>query len=166
MSIENPTFAAGDLLFYLSQGDMLGWLIATWTRSPFIHVAICLDETYKVEAVQSGVQKALIRGNDYNTLGSHWQLQANSKDHDPIDLSEALSWLQGMVGQSYGIQDFLTNANPFEKFFYVVSPLHYDCSALATQFLVKAGGVNLCGYDLDPHTVTPADLATCLGVKG
>lgn len=42
---------------------------------------------------------------------------------------------------------------------------HFDCSALCTEFLVKAGGVDLGGLELDPHTVTPGILAKQLRVS-
>lgn len=152
----------GDLIFYHGTGwedSFIQW----WTKSPFSHVAIDVGEGMMVEALNEGILK-----NPLNLSGgSVWSYSESVQDADPKDMDLAVKWLDEVVGMHlpYGWMDFVSNANPFKKLFYVASPQHYDCSALATGFLSRAGGVDLCGLDSDPHLVTPADLAKCLGMK-
>jgi len=40
---------------------------------------------------------------------------------------------------------------------------HFDCSGLASEFLLIAGGVDLQG-NINPHVITPAALARILRV--
>lgn len=152
----------GDIIFY-EGASWVDKLIQAWTKSRFSHVAIDVGGGMQVEAADKGItMRPLSLAN-----ATVWSYAEHSKDVDQKDMDEAVARLKRLVDMhlDYGYSDFFTNANMFRKAFYVVSPLHYDCSALAISFLMQAGGVDLCGLDEDPHLVTPASLANCLGVK-
>lgn len=112
-----------------------------------------------IEATGSGIQRRVYAA---RLPAAVFDYASRSKDVDPQDFAKAMTWLDGMIGQPYGYSDIMTVISPFRKFFYVVQLKRYICSALATEWLIKAGGVDLLGFDEDPHNVTPRDLATTI----
>lgn len=149
----------GDILFY-SGSSMEDKLIQMWTHSPINHVAIDLGDNTKVEALNNGIAHT-----PYYTPFHTWSYENNVKDKDPADMQKAIDWLKSMVGKPYGWSDIASAADLLNKTIYSVKPGFYDCSALACQFLIMAGGVDLGPLGLDPHLATPASLAQQLGVK-
>lgn len=115
-----------------------------------------------VEAMMNGVWRRPIGAREPGARWSYWD---HTQDRDLVDLNNALEWLKSMIGTAYGVDDVIGAV--YEKFFrgfYLVMPRHYDCSALCTEFLIEAGGVDLGELALDPHQVTPAALARQLGI--
>ncbi len=157
--------ALGDIIFYdkTKDGNLINWAISAWTHSRFSHTAIDIGGGKQAESGANGV---IMRNLDLKDA-TVWSYAKNVKDIDPKDMAGAVAWVKEMVRQhaDYGYVDFFTNVNPLVKLVYLTHPGTYDCSAFCTEFLAKAGGVDLCGLDLDVHLVTPASLSKCLGVK-
>lgn len=147
--------SAGDILFYKAgNGNWQDEAIRLWTASPFVHVAIAVSPVQKIEALANGVLRTPLAPSRVTAM---WKFHG---DH----LSDGLAWLTGEVGQSYGYADILDAILArFEQSVSIVSD-HFDCSALATEFLLKCGGVEALRNITNPHTVTPAGLAQLLGV--
>jgi uncharacterized protein YycO len=150
---------AGDILFY-SGVSLSDHIIQMWTNSKLNHVAIDKGDGTKFEALNTGIAHT-----PFLPPYRIWSYEDNAKDKDPADMNSAIAWLESMVGKPYGWSDIASAAQVLNKFIYLVRPGFYDCSALACEFLVKAGGVDLGGLGLDPHLATPASLAQQLGVK-
>ncbi len=157
--------AVGDIIFYdkTKSGNLINWAISAWTHSRFSHTAIDIGGGKQAESGADGVIERKLDLKDATV----WSYAKNAKDIDPKDMAGAVAWVKEMVRQhaNYGYVDFFTAANPLVKIVYLTHPGTYDCSAFCTAFLAKAGGVDLCGLDLDVHLVTPASLSKCLGVK-
>lgn len=155
----------GDIIFYdkSKSGNLINWAISWWTHSRFSHTAVDIGDGRQIE---SGINGVIERPLDL-VDATVWSYSKSVADTDPKDMAGAVAWLKELVRQhtTYGYVDFFTQINPLIKFLYVINPGHYDCSAMCTEFLAKAGGVELCGLDLDVHLVTPATLSKCLGVK-
>lgn len=150
----------GDILFYSGTTEF-DKLIQFWTHSQLNHVAIDLGDGTKVEALSAGIART-----PYGAApAALWNYSQHVKDTDPNDMNTAKIWLLGMVGKKYGWSDIASAADMFAKAIYMVRPGFYDCSALATEFLIQAGGVNLGALAFDPHLATPASLAKQLGVE-
>lgn len=149
----------GDILFYGSDGSLSDVAISWFTHSVFVHVSVACSPFSQIEALGNGIIRSSIR-----QPRAVWHLREHSTDYDNQDLADALRWLSDMVGKPYGYSDIATSVRLF-KWFYAVQVGHYDCSALTTEFLAKAGGVDLGGLELDPHTVTPAMLASQLKIR-
>ena len=145
----------GDILFFVSSGSIFDKLISWWTHSRFVHVAIAIGNGEKVEALGQGIVKDAVT----SATAAVWH---NPKPYDDERLQEALQWLLKQVGKPYGWGD-IANAVDASHTFYYVQTGHVDCSALATDFLILAG-YDMGELALDPHTVTPAALATFLQV--
>ena len=152
----------GDILFYRSTGTLLNRLIAWWTHSSYVHCGVDIGDGTTIEAVLNGVWKRRIGQREPSV---NWSYTHHCTNCDPKDLFNAVAWLHTMVGKHYGVTDII-NAAFMKVFtsFYLVTPLHYDCSALCTQFLIEAGGIDLGDLGTDPHKVTPGLLAKQLGV--
>jgi hypothetical protein len=163
MKATVTAYMPGDILFYGKlAGSLTDEIISDWTNSNFVHVAIAVSASLKVEALYNGIVKTPIDSNSVaKAYYYHQRADVNAKN-----LAYALLWLDGMVGQVYGWGDianaFLTR---FEHGATIVLGDHFDCSALACEFLIKAGGVPGLQVVTDPHKVTPAMLAAYLGVK-
>lgn len=157
------TYMPGDILFYASIPDNIAVdkAISMWEgNSPIVHVAIAVSAVLKVEALGHGVVKTpIVQRNIYKD----WLYHKNASPLVPETLSNALLWLDSQVGQMYGAGD-IVNAilDKFEHSLSIDLGDHYDCSGLATEFLIIAGGIKkLAG--VNPHKVTPAQLADMLG---
>ena len=158
------TYAPGDILFYTAQpGNVEDVVIAQWTASRFIHVAIAISPEQKIEALNSGVVLSPI--ND-RLVAASWSYQQHATPLVEESLLHALEWLHSEVGQAYGVGDILDAfLLKFENALTFDVENHFDCSGLATEFLIKAGGVGALESVTDAHQITPAHLATLLGVS-
>lgn len=154
--------AKGDIIFYSRTGPV-DMLIRWWTRSRFSHTAVDIGDGRMVESGIHGIREIPLDLKDATV----WSYSEHATDQDPKDLEKAVELMKRLasLGIPYGYNDFFINALPFARFFHTVMPNHYDCSALCTEFLIEAGGVDLCGLETDLHLVTPASLSKCLGVK-
>lgn len=157
------TYAPGDILFYTAQpGNIEDAVIAQWTASRFIHVAIAISPEQKIEALNSGIVLSPING---RLIAASWSYMQHAKPFIEENLLHALEWLHSCVGQAYGLGDILDAfLMKFENALTLDINNHFDCSGLATEFLIKAGGVGALENVTDAHQVTPAGLATLLGV--
>ena len=155
--------ARGDLLFYIGQSTYLpDRIIRWWTDSPFTHVAIDVGDGQLIHATGTGIVKQA----QYPAPHVRWRFAENVPTTDADDLDDSVRWLESTVGYPYGYSDIQTAF--FAKFrvpFYIVQHQRFHCSALATQFLAFADGLEVLGpLATDPHRVTPGDLARQLGV--
>ena len=152
----------GDILFYESgaAGDMGDKLIEAWTGSKIVHVAIAISAYFKVEALLNGVVKTPI---NYVNVYCSYLYHDSAKPNN--NLPEALVWLEQQVGQMYGYGD-IVNAflDKFESGISINVGDHLDCSGLASDFLIRAGGTPASQIK-DIHNVTPIQLAEVLGVN-
>lgn len=148
--------ARGDILFYLRGTAPSDRLVSWYTGSPFVHVEIDVGDDQSIGAHTIGILQHAVVETPYR-----WSARAPL-----VNLDDATSWLAEMVGQGYGWSDIATAAlAPLKLNFYTVAVMRYHCSALATQFLVYAGGRTVLGTLADqPHRVTPGMLARQLGV--
>lgn len=142
------SYQEGDILFYNNMVSPYERIISMWEHSPVTHVAIACCDGGKIEAVNTGIQQV--------GLGNV-PIYASFRPDKLPNLIDAMAWLKKQVGTPYGWSDILTAANPWHQYIYAVRPDYYDCSALATQFLLKAG-YPMGDWSNDPHTVTPAVL--------
>lgn len=149
-----------DILFYTGVTEF-DRLIQLWTNSPINHVAIDIGDGTKIEALSNGIART---PTNQTRPVKIWSYYEHVTDQDAADMDTAKKWLLSMVGKKYGWSDIASAADIFSKFVYAVRPGYYDCSALACEFLIQAGGVNLGELALDPHLATPASLAKQLGV--
>jgi hypothetical protein len=156
------TYCAGDILFYGQvSGHLEDMIISGWTHSPFVHVAVVVNPVQKIEALGGGVALTLI---DSRKVAAIYRYQIHATPLVQENLASALAWLHSQLNAPYGYGDIL-NAfwQRWERGFVIDLDGHFDCSGLATEFLIKAGGVDL-GQITDPHGVTPADLAGLLHI--
>lgn len=162
MQATLTSYYPGDLLFFAKRAGQLNEeIISTWTDSPFVHVAIAISAVQKIEALAHGVVLTPIDG---RAVAASYSYTQHAHPLDPNRLHDALTWLIGQKGNLYGWGD-IANAflMKFESEITVSVGNHVDCSGLATEFLQRAGGVDL-GTLVNPHEVSPAALATQLGV--
>lgn len=162
MQASITNYMPGDVLFYASaNGDIADVAIRQWTGSSFVHVAVAVSAVQKVEALMHGVILSPIVGRD---VAASWSYTQHASPLVGANLARALAWLHGQIGQVYGYGD-IANALLW-KYQHAVSldiGEHFDCSGLASEFLMQAGGVDLRG-NINPHVITPAMLAQILGV--
>lgn len=156
-------YQMGDILFFTSlKGSVIDSLIKYWTASAFVHCAIAVSPTRMVESLGTGVQASPIAS---RTVAASWTYAKHAAPLDPKDLHDAYLWLMNQVGQTYGWGDIINAAlEKFENNVTLDANNRFDCSGLATQFLLKAGGVGALMNVTDAHQVTPASLAKLLDV--
>lgn len=154
-------FMPGDILFYNSRGTVYDVAITTVTHSKYVHVAIAISAAQKIESLSGGVMLTPINN---ETAARYWSYTEHVPDYDKTQFASALNWLQSMRGTLYGWDDAATAMIEALGFNLAVSNNHFDCSALATEFLMKCGGVTGLQNVTNPHIVTPALLANYLGV--
>lgn len=156
-------FQAGDILFYgRVNGHLEDMIISGWTHSPFVHVAIAVSSLQKIEALGGGVTLDLI---DSRTVAAVYSYSEHAQPLVNENLDSALTWLHDQVHEPYGYGD-IVNAfwAKWEKGMSFDVGGHFDCSALACEFLIKAGGIAALEPITDAHTITPAALAKTLGI--
>lgn len=145
----------GSLLFYRSSGTFFDRVIEL-LAGKYVHVAIAISSTEKIEMLGQGCVKMPITE---NTIGGIWHYVPSTH----IGLEAALNWLHGQIGQPYGWEDLLDvldrghSAVTFEVG-------HKDCSHLAADFLQKSG-YPMGKFEPQHDRVTPMMLANFLGVK-
>lgn len=157
-------YEAGDILFYARvDGNLEDMIISRWTDSPFVHVAIAVSPVQKIEALCGGVALTLINSRH---VAARYCYQEQAHPLVIEDLDSALAWLRTQIGMPYGVGDII-NAFWFrwEKGLSFDVGGHFDCSALACEFLLKAGGIAALEAVTDAHTITPAQLAILLGIS-
>lgn len=164
--------ADGDLAFFRpARDDAEGRLVADLTRGPYCHVGVRVgSET--LSAQTSGVVEQRLGGADL--------LVATGVKC--LHLADALTWLMAQVGKPYSyaavVQQAIETAwdvfHPTLSFGPItvqvpVPPLAqmfqshaFDCSSLATRFLIR-GGYPLPAYVVEnPDILTPNALARML----
>ena len=146
----------GDILFYAEvPTDIIDVAIADWTASKLVHTAIAISGVQKVEALMNGVMLTTIVEDQ---IAVAWV-----NPHPGIYIVQALSWLHGMIGQPYGYGDVIEAVLYRMQHNMVINVGdHFDCSALATEFLLKEGGVTQLAQITNPHEITPSALYTLL----
>lgn len=155
----------GDILFYRSKpNDLPDELISLYEKlhganNPFVHVAIeytpgpSNSTPMKVEALWNGVTLSALNNSN---VAARYSLP---KTLNPTSVFSAFNWLDGMVWQPYGYGDLLDVLLQ-----HPVLEAHYDCSALAVDFLRMCGDPHIKLGD-NPHIITPQQLSLMLGVK-
>ncbi|MGZ6281696.1 MAG: hypothetical protein ACXWQ5_00115 [Ktedonobacterales bacterium] len=146
--------AIGDIIFVKGGTSPVDQAIMWRTKSPFVHVAVEIEDGKVVEAVHTGVR-----------IGNGYAADQIVRFHDPAIASSshfnhALGWLKGQVGETYGFVDILNQAISFfwPKGIFLASPTMMDCSDLTVRFL------DLCDYPLpddiklNPQMVSPGEL--------
>lgn len=142
----------GDILFYrMDHWNFLDEVVLLYEgkQNDFVHVAIQVSETRKVEAIWNGGVVLSNLNNDRSYVTYSPKVKSVKKGID---------WLQSQVGQDYGygdIADIVMNNTP-------IFECHYDCSALAMEYLKK---LKASYENVDSHLITPQKLADMLGIK-
>lgn len=160
--MQKETFQAGDILFYRAlPGNLIEQAVAWFERKPnaFVHCAIAISGSQKVEALADGIVTTQIAVAPDGVF--HYQQQVS----DHTGLAPALDWLKKEGGQAYGFIDLADAILALYERAAFLQTAWYDCSALATEFLIKAGGVDLGMLSEEVHSTTPQELANQLGVK-
>src|SRR5438270_4542677 len=131
------TYMPGDILFYGQlPGDVYDTAITMWTNSPFVHTAIAISAVQKIEELSNGV--VLTPLDDRAVLAAYRFTKRNKVDANL--LHNALVWLISQKGNLYGYGDVaIALLERFESHVVVLDKAHFDCSALCTEFLQKAG---------------------------
>ncbi len=140
----------GDLLFYQPHA-LIGHLIAKATNGPYCHVAIDQGDGTNLAADWSGIR---IYTDPRTATATHLPTFA--------DIEAGFAWLNQQVGRKYGLLDVLDIGARLllHSSFYVAQPGNYDCSDLATRYLIEAGLADWLGpLAQEPHLVSPNDLA-------
>ena len=158
----------GDIIFVRPDpGDWAGRLVAHATGGPYCHVRIRLSLGEVVEALARGVcRDALVAEPDPSDVAAVGAgLEQERRNH-------ALGWLLMQVGKEYSVLDLVADGVELllpqrlgSRTPFLVAPSHYDCSELATRFLLLAGYEWLPNrLAMDPQRVSPNALARALGV--
>lgn len=153
---------AGDILFYHGSDAFPDWAVRHFTGddSGFCHVAVAVSATAMVEAVGRGICQSPLRTPDAVATTGAWLRGAG--------LQRGLAFLASEVGKRYGWLDILGDAVGVllpVRTPVLIAPSQFDCSALATEFLLTAGWAALpLKLALDPHRVSPNTLARALGI--
>ncbi len=158
----------GDLIF-VRQNDWSGQLIAQETRGPYSHVQIVVSATAVIEALPRGITRTSLTS---DTLPAPADVAPTGRRLAVDRRAHALGWLASQVGQGYGWLDLLGDVVGIllppqlgGRTPLLVAPSRYDCSDLATRFLVLAGHKWLPdALAMDPARVSPNDLARATGV--
>jgi uncharacterized protein YycO len=152
----NYDIQAGNILFYTSH-SWADKLIQKFTNSEYTHVAIALDGEQCIAATTAGVLVQPI-----NSPADVWSYRAHAIDNTDAHLQRGMRWLRGQLGTKYSWKDIISQVT--SKLFggaYVYSHREFDCSELATRFLINAGDFELPD-DIGeyPNEVTPGSLHT------
>lgn len=159
---------AGDVLLFRTSGRWYERLICRATDGDVVHAELVVDPEHSVGALITGVElHAIPQGRDVVLVPTGARLRAANAPR----LLRALLWLEKRTGCRYGwlsivadgfkavLPRWLGSRTPF-----LVSPRAYDCSQLATDFLIHAGA-ELPDELMDcPSRVSPNDLARAFGV--
>ena len=153
-------YNAGDILFYKEvKSNLIDIAIADWTQSSLVHCAIAVSSTQKIEALSNGVLLTPLVDIDVDVSWNYSKIPG-------LYLQSALEWLHSQVGQMYGYGDVLEALlYKYEHGLVVNIGDHFDCSALACEFLLKGGGVYQLASITNPHEITPTSLYSLLTGK-
>ena len=155
MSLTNPAFSQGDIiLFFQPKGQFK--FVTLFTRSPYYHVAIAVDERYIVEAMPRGVVRTAIE----TKRGRRWVV-INTPDGKVAE--RAVDWAIKKIGDGYDPWDLISLA--LDRLF---AHLHvnltirgrYTCSEFVAAAF-KAAGKPLF-KDVEPEETLPSDFARLL----
>ncbi|HLJ82877.1 MAG TPA: hypothetical protein VKT51_01720 [Candidatus Eremiobacteraceae bacterium] len=155
MSATTPAFSQGDIvLFYQPKGHFK--LVTLFTRSPYYHVAIAVDERYIVEAMPRGVVRTAIE----SKRGRRWVVI------DPPDkkvAERAVAWAIKRIGDGYDPWDLISLG--LDRLFAhlhvnFTSRGRYTCSEFVAAAFKAAGKPLL--KDLEPEDTLPSDFARLL----
>ena len=147
----------GDILFYRNTNKQLPdeiiklyEVFTTHAPDPFVHCAVEVEDGNKIEAIFSGVVLSPVNNS---------RVFARYHPDRLMALDKGLVWLKKQVGGPYGWGDIadIILAHP-------VFECHYDCSDLCASFLYYAGDSHMRTF-INPHLLTPQDLAEALGVQ-
>lgn len=157
-------YQAGDILFYAAtNGAIEDKVISDVTSSRFVHVAIALDENRIIEALNNGVS---IDDINIRPIAACYSFVGENQDYDRCMLLSALTWLENMNGKAYGYDDIANALLVRLHLNFAITDNKFDCSALASEFLLRANGEIPNHPEIsNPHVVTPATLAEMLNVK-
>ena len=141
-------------LFYRPRGK--DWLISFFTKSPYYHVALMVDQKELIEAVPSGVVRTALA----EKRNKHFHVIAPpSKEAG----SAAVRWAKSKIGDGYDPKDLLAIA--FDRMFahlhiYVAAKDRFTCAEFVAQ-CYKEAGADLVP-DVKVEEVVPADFARLL----
>jgi hypothetical protein len=161
--------SAGDLIFVKpGPGDWVGGLVARGTHGPYCHVRVAISEYEVIEALPRGVARVAYDAAEIDPA----DVAHTGATLAPLRQAHALATLARQVGQGYGWLDDLYDAlgvltpralrsrTPF-----LIAPSRFNCSDLATLFLIEAGYQWLPdAMTLNPRAVSPNDLARALSL--
>lgn len=151
--------AIGTVYFYHAD-DAFGKLIQWKTKGPFSHVCVEIRQGLIIEARWPKI----VLTDDYGTPAQTYTPQLDAQK-----LDSALDWLYDKVGNPYSVLDIAANVITF--FFphapFLYTPIDYDCSHLATVFLLQAGYQFSPTFPTDRRSlslVSPNDMARQFGL--
>lgn len=161
----------GDLVFYIGDpANLVDDAIMVRTGGRFVHVEVVYDAPgasspasslpRTIGALASGVTLHPLPAQGIPALTSAHLLSS------PARLEAALSWLRGQVGQPYGWECIADQGLALVPGAPQLPAIHLDCSALAADFLTRAG------YPFPAHApgplalVSPVSLARAVGLTG
>jgi uncharacterized protein YycO len=153
-ALSTPISPGDILLFYRPPGRFS--LTTIFTRSPYYHVAIAVDERYIIEAMPVGVIRTALetkRGERFAIIDPPTKAAAE----------QAVAWAIRNIGDGYDPKDLVSLA-----FGRVFAHLHvnftsrnrYTCGEFVATAFKKAGKPLFA--DLEPEEVVPADFARML----
>lgn len=149
----------GDLILYRSDGSLFDRTIVWATHGPFTHVEIDLGDGTSVGAQDNGIAI-------HRYIVGRGAVEVSPKA-SKADIEAGLRWTLMQVGKKYGWADIFSNGLkilgiPFD----ISEPGTYDCSDLATRYLIAANAAAPLGaLANNPGLVSPNDLARAFGVK-
>lgn len=153
----------GDIAFY-GGGDLPSRIVEWATHSRFSHCAVVIGHsqgrTQQVEAVRRGIVRSSIRDGQV--------LAVARVGHALPARARGLAWLAAQLGHPYSFWDIVSDGLGIVsdgRTPLLVAPSQYDCSSLATRFLLKAGYALPDALADYPDRCSPGDLAKALGVR-
>lgn len=148
----------GDLLFYTPR-DIVDRLICWGTHGPFAHVAIDLGDGTVIEATPRGIRRNPVS----YTNSVHYPVFPTTS---PALIEKGIAWLNQQVGKAYGWTAIFDQVLRFfgDTQVYVYDRDDYDCSDLATRYLLLASPKLVGRLSHNPSLVSPNDLARQLNI--
>jgi uncharacterized protein YycO len=142
------------VLFYRPRGKE--WLISFFTKSPYYHVGLMLNQDELVEAVPSGVVRTALaekRNKNFHVIPPPSKEAA----------SAAVRWAKSKIGDGYDPADLLAIA--LDRIFahlhiYVSAKDRFTCGEFVAQSYKEAGADLI--PDIEVEEVVPADFARLL----
>ena len=154
--------ARGDLLlFWKHEHNLSDAIIVRTTQGPFVHVAIDTGDGL-VEAQQDGIH--YVASDQVNRSAPIYVASVTSTELDGIE--NGIEWVRKQVGLKYGWSDIVSSAmKGLGLPWYIGQVGHWDCSDLATRYLINANAAKPLGNLVnDPGIVNPNDIALAYGL--